>query len=182
VGASAIAESSQWQCLAVVTRLQGAVAVSLTGEALVQQAQGEGAAAGRVSPQDTTLGIGARVRTRREVAFGMDTQERFRRGTFWLGTATIAARLLDVRATLAIVGLLSQERMGLGTLALSAGAILASLSGCPLRDLRLLSALGAEDPLARAGAPADHPLIAVDPRKVQRSPRACDKSAAAGLQ
>jgi O-antigen/teichoic acid export membrane protein len=59
----------------------------------------------------------------------MDAQDQFRRGTFWLGSAAIAARLVDVGATLAIVGLLSQEQMGLGTLALSAAAILESLSG-----------------------------------------------------
>jgi O-antigen/teichoic acid export membrane protein len=47
----------------------------------------------------------------------------------WLGSATLAARLLDVGATLAVVSLLSKEQMGLASLALSACAILESLSG-----------------------------------------------------
>jgi O-antigen/teichoic acid export membrane protein len=59
----------------------------------------------------------------------MDPKDQLKRGTFWLGSATIAARLVDAGATLAIVGLLTQEQMGLGALALSAAAILESLSG-----------------------------------------------------
>ncbi|MEY2930013.1 MAG: hypothetical protein RL033_762, partial [Pseudomonadota bacterium] len=59
----------------------------------------------------------------------IDGQDQIKRGMLWLGSATMAARLLDVGATLAVVGLLSQKQMGLASLALSACAILESLSG-----------------------------------------------------
>lgn len=59
----------------------------------------------------------------------MDGQDQIKRGMLWLGSATLAARLLDVGATLAVVSLLSKEQMGLASLALSACAILESLSG-----------------------------------------------------
>jgi O-antigen/teichoic acid export membrane protein len=59
----------------------------------------------------------------------MDGQDQIKRGMLWLGSATLAARLLDVGATLAVVSRLSKEQMGLASLALSACAILESLSG-----------------------------------------------------
>ncbi len=59
----------------------------------------------------------------------IDGQEQVKGGIFWLGTATIAARLLDVGATLAVLSLLTQEQMGLGALALGSCAIVESLSG-----------------------------------------------------
>jgi len=59
----------------------------------------------------------------------IDGQDQIKRGLLWLGSATVAARLLDVGATIAVVGLLSKEQMGLASLALSACAILESLSG-----------------------------------------------------
>lgn len=59
----------------------------------------------------------------------IDGQDQIKRGLLWLGSATVAARLLDVSATIAVVGLLSKEQMGLASLALSACAILESLSG-----------------------------------------------------
>ncbi len=59
----------------------------------------------------------------------MDAQDQLKRGTLWLGSASLVARLLDVGATLAIVGLLTQAQMGLGALALSTCAILESLTG-----------------------------------------------------
>jgi O-antigen/teichoic acid export membrane protein len=59
----------------------------------------------------------------------IDGQDQIKRGLLWLGSAAIAARLLDVGATIAVVSLLSKEQMGLASLALSACAILESLSG-----------------------------------------------------
>lgn len=59
----------------------------------------------------------------------MDAQDQLKRGTLWLGSASLVARLVDVGATLAIVGLLTQAQMGLGALALSTCAILESLTG-----------------------------------------------------
>jgi O-antigen/teichoic acid export membrane protein len=59
----------------------------------------------------------------------MDAQEQLKRGTFWLGSASVVARLVDVGATLAVVSLLTQEQIGLAALALSTCAILESLSG-----------------------------------------------------
>jgi O-antigen/teichoic acid export membrane protein len=59
----------------------------------------------------------------------IDGQDQIKRGMFWLGSASMAARLLDVGATIAVVSLLSKEQMGLASLALSACAILESLSG-----------------------------------------------------
>lgn len=59
----------------------------------------------------------------------IDGQEQIKRGLLWLGSATMAARLLDVGATFVVVGLLSKEQMGLASLALSACAVLESLSG-----------------------------------------------------
>lgn len=59
----------------------------------------------------------------------MDGQLQIRRGMLWLGSASIIARLLDVGATIAVLGLLTQADMGLSALALSACAVLESLSG-----------------------------------------------------
>lgn len=59
----------------------------------------------------------------------IDGQDQSKRGILWLGSAAILARVLDVAATLAVVGLLTQEQMGLAALALSASAVLESLSG-----------------------------------------------------
>ena len=59
----------------------------------------------------------------------MDGQDQIKRGMLWLGSATVAARLLDVAATLAVVGLLSKAQMGLATMAISACTVLESLSG-----------------------------------------------------
>lgn len=62
-------------------------------------------------------------------SLGMDAQDQLKRGTFWLGSASIVARLVDVGATLAVVGLLTQQEMGLAALALSTCAIVESLTG-----------------------------------------------------
>jgi O-antigen/teichoic acid export membrane protein len=59
----------------------------------------------------------------------MDAQDQIKRGVLWLGSATIAARLLDVGATVAVLGLLGKAEMGLGALAISACAVVESLSG-----------------------------------------------------
>jgi PST family polysaccharide transporter len=59
----------------------------------------------------------------------IDGQDQIKRGMLWLGSATMAARLLDVGATFAVISLLSKEQMGLASLALSACAVLESLSG-----------------------------------------------------
>jgi O-antigen/teichoic acid export membrane protein len=59
----------------------------------------------------------------------IDGQDQVKRGLLWLGSATLAARVLDVGATFIIVSLLTKEQMGLAALALSACAILESLSG-----------------------------------------------------
>jgi len=59
----------------------------------------------------------------------LDGQDQIKRGLLWLGSATIAARLLDVGATITVVGLLSTKQMGLASLPLSTCAILESLSG-----------------------------------------------------
>jgi len=59
----------------------------------------------------------------------IDGQDQVKRGLLWLGSATLAARVLDVGATFVVVSLLSKEQMGLAALALSACAILESLSG-----------------------------------------------------
>jgi O-antigen/teichoic acid export membrane protein len=47
----------------------------------------------------------------------------------WLGSATVVARLLDVGATFVVLGLLTQQEMGLGALVLSTAAVVESLSG-----------------------------------------------------
>lgn len=59
----------------------------------------------------------------------IDGQDQIKRGLLWLGSATVAARLLDVGATFVVVGLLSKEQMGLASLALNSCAVLESLSG-----------------------------------------------------
>lgn len=59
----------------------------------------------------------------------IDGQDQSKRGILWLGSAAVLARILDVGATLTVVGLLTKEEMGLAALALSACAILESLSG-----------------------------------------------------
>lgn len=58
-----------------------------------------------------------------------DGQDQVKRGLLWLGSATLAARVLDVGATFMVVSVLTKEEMGLAALALSACAILESLSG-----------------------------------------------------
>lgn len=59
----------------------------------------------------------------------IDGQDQVKRGLLWLGSATLAARVLDVGATFVVVSVLTKEQMGLSALALSAGTILESLSG-----------------------------------------------------
>jgi O-antigen/teichoic acid export membrane protein len=59
----------------------------------------------------------------------IDGQDQVKRGLLWLGSATLAARVLDVGATVVVVSVLGKEQMGLAALALSACAILESLSG-----------------------------------------------------
>lgn len=59
----------------------------------------------------------------------IDGQEQVKRGLLWLGSATLAARVLDVGATVVVVSVLGKEQMGLAALAISACAILESLSG-----------------------------------------------------
>src|SRR5690606_136454 len=59
----------------------------------------------------------------------IDGQDQVKRGLLWLGSATLAARLVDVGATVVVVSLLGKEQVGLATLAGSACAILESLSG-----------------------------------------------------
>jgi O-antigen/teichoic acid export membrane protein len=59
----------------------------------------------------------------------IDGQDQVKRGLLWLGSATLAARVLDVGATFVVVSVLSKEQMGLAALALSACAILESSSG-----------------------------------------------------
>ena len=59
----------------------------------------------------------------------IDGKDQSRRGLLWLGSAAILARVMDVGATLAVVSLLSRQDMGLAALALSACAVLESLSG-----------------------------------------------------
>lgn len=59
----------------------------------------------------------------------IDGQDQVKRGLLWLGSATLAARVLDLTATVVIVSLLSKEQMGLAALPLSACAILEALSG-----------------------------------------------------
>lgn len=50
----------------------------------------------------------------------------------WLGSATIAGRLVDLGATIAVLSLLTQADMGLAALVLSTCAVLESLSGLGL--------------------------------------------------
>jgi O-antigen/teichoic acid export membrane protein len=59
----------------------------------------------------------------------IDGQDQVKRGLLWLGSATLAARVLDVGATVVVVSVLGTEQMGLAALAISACAILESLSG-----------------------------------------------------
>lgn len=59
----------------------------------------------------------------------IDGQDQVKRGLLWLGSATLAARVLDVGATVVVVSVLGKEQMGLAALAISACAILESLSG-----------------------------------------------------
>jgi len=59
----------------------------------------------------------------------IDGQDQVKRGLLWLGSATLAARVLDFGATVVVVSVLGKEQMGLATLAISACAILESLSG-----------------------------------------------------
>jgi len=59
----------------------------------------------------------------------IDGQDQVKRGLLWLGSATLAARVLDVGATVVVVSVLGKEQIGLATLAISACAILESVSG-----------------------------------------------------
>lgn len=59
----------------------------------------------------------------------IDGQDQVKRGLLWLGSATLAARVLDVGATVVVVSVLGTKQMGLAALAISACAILESLSG-----------------------------------------------------
>jgi O-antigen/teichoic acid export membrane protein len=59
----------------------------------------------------------------------IDGQDQVKRGLLWLGSATLAARVLDAVATFVVVSVLTKEQMGLSALALSACTILESLSG-----------------------------------------------------
>jgi O-antigen/teichoic acid export membrane protein len=59
----------------------------------------------------------------------IDGQDQVKRGLLWLGSATLAARVLDLTATIVVVSVLTKEQMGLAALPLSACAILESLSG-----------------------------------------------------
>ena len=59
----------------------------------------------------------------------IDGQDQVKRGIVWLGSATLAARVLDLGATVVVVSFLTRGEMGLAALALSACAILESLSG-----------------------------------------------------
>jgi O-antigen/teichoic acid export membrane protein len=59
----------------------------------------------------------------------IDGEDQVKRGLLWLGSATLAARVLDAVATFVVVSVLTKEQMGLSALALSACTILESLSG-----------------------------------------------------
>lgn len=59
----------------------------------------------------------------------IDGQDQVKRGLLWLGSATLAARVVDAVATFVAVSVLTKEQMGLAALALSACTILESLSG-----------------------------------------------------
>lgn len=59
----------------------------------------------------------------------VDGQAQVKRGLLWLGSATLAARVLDLTATVVVVSVLTKEEMGLAALPISACAILESLSG-----------------------------------------------------
>ena len=59
----------------------------------------------------------------------IDGKDQVKRGLLWLGSATLAARVLDLTATVVIVSFLDKEQMGLAALPISACAILESLSG-----------------------------------------------------
>ena len=59
----------------------------------------------------------------------IDGQDQVKRGLLWLGSATLAARVLDFGATVVVVSVLGKAQMGLATLAISACAILESISG-----------------------------------------------------
>jgi O-antigen/teichoic acid export membrane protein len=58
-----------------------------------------------------------------------DGPDQIKRGMLWLGSASAVARVLDLGGTFVVLGLLTQEEMGLAALALSACAVLESLSG-----------------------------------------------------
>lgn len=55
-----------------------------------------------------------------------------KRGMWWLGSATVLTRLLDVGATLIVLALLTREQLGTAALVLSAGAVVESVSGVGL--------------------------------------------------
>jgi len=59
----------------------------------------------------------------------IDGQAQVKRGLLWLGSATLAARVLDFGATVVVVSVLGQAEMGLATVAVQACAILESVSG-----------------------------------------------------
>ncbi|HWO09433.1 MAG TPA: oligosaccharide flippase family protein, partial [Polyangiaceae bacterium] len=78
----------------------------------------------------TSAGPGSPARSRHpKLALSIDGQDQVKRGLLWLGSATLAARVLDLTATVVIVSFLTKEQMGLAALPISACAILESLSG-----------------------------------------------------
>jgi O-antigen/teichoic acid export membrane protein len=78
----------------------------------------------------TSAGPGSPARPRHpKLGLSIDGQDQVKRGLLWLGSATLAARVLDLTATVVIVSLLTKEQMGLAALPISACAILESLSG-----------------------------------------------------
>lgn len=62
----------------------------------------------------------------------IEAGDQIKRGVLWLGSATIAGRLVDLGATVAVLSLLTQTEMGLAALVLSTCAVLESLSGLGL--------------------------------------------------
>ena len=59
----------------------------------------------------------------------IDAQDQIKRGVLWLGSATAVARVIDIGATITVLGLLTREQMGLAALALSVAAVVESISG-----------------------------------------------------
>lgn len=59
----------------------------------------------------------------------MDGSDQIKRGLLWLGSASALARIVDLGATFIVLGVLSQQEMGLGAIAISTTAVVESLSG-----------------------------------------------------